>query len=411
MKKIILWIIAITTVAVVGNTAWSQSDRKDKAVYIDSKNAFMDSIKSSLDKFYKKETPKNKSFKLDFSTVNAPTGINDFKKYWHNKPISQGNTNTCWCFCTTSYYESEIYRLTKREIELSEMFVVYHEYIEKAKRFVRERGNSAFAEGSESNAVARMWKMYGIVPEDAYTGLKPGQPFHDHLKMYEELNKYMQSLKISGTWNEDEVVSTVKTIMNSFIGEPPETVTVDGKQFTPKEYLEKVVRLNLDDYVDVMSLMEKPFYEFVEYEVPDNWWHSKDYYNVPLADWMKAIKSAIRNGYTVCIGGDVSEAGIYGNVGLAVVPSFDIPSSRINDDARQFRFSNGTTGDDHGIHMVGYTEKDGKDWYLIKDSGSGSRNNTHPGYYFYDEDFVKLKMLSFMVHKDAVKDVIKLGKY
>jgi bleomycin hydrolase len=291
------------------------------------------------------------------------------------------------------------------------MFAVYHEYIEKAKRFVRERGNSAFAEGSESNAVARMWKMYGIVPEDAYTGLKPGQPFHDHSKMYEELNKYMQSLKISGTWNEDEVVSTVKTIMNSFIGEPPETVTVDGKQFTPKEYLEKVVRLNLDDYVDVMSLMEKPFYEFVEYEVPDNWWHSKDYYNVPLADWMKAIKSAIRNGYTVCIGGDVSEAGIYGNVGLAVVPSFDIPSSRINDDARQFRFSNGTTGDDHGIHMVGYTEKDGKDWYLIKDSGSGSRNNTHPGYYFYDEDFVKLKMLSFMVHKDAVKDVIKLGKY
>jgi len=410
MKKIILWIIAITTVAVVGNTAWSQVDRKDKAVYIDSKNAFMDSIKSSLDKFYKKEAPSKKSFKLDFSTVTAPTSINDFKKYWHNKPISQGNTNTCWCFCTTSFYESEIYRLTKREIKLSEMFTVYHEYIERTKRFVRERGNSAFAEGSESNAVARMWKMYGIVPEDAYPGLKPGQPFHDHSKMYEELNKYMQSVKTSGAWNEEEVVSTVKSIMNNFIGEPPKTVNVDGKQFTPKEYLEKVVRLNLDDYIDVMSLMEKPFYQFVEYEVPDNWWHSKDYYNVPLADWMKAIKSAIRNGYTVCIGGDVSEAGIYGNVGLAVVPSFDIPSSYINDDARQFRFSNGTTGDDHGIHIVGYTEKDGKDWYLIKDSGSGSRNNTHPGYYFYDEDFVKLKMLSFMVHKDAVKDVIKLGK-
>jgi bleomycin hydrolase len=66
-----------------------------------------------------------------------------------------------------------------------------------------------------------------------------------------------------------------------------------------------------------------------------------------------------------------------------------------------------TTGDDHGIHLVGYKEMDGKDWYLIKDSGSGSRNNTHPGYYFYHEDYVKLKMLGFMVHKDAVKGLVK----
>ncbi|MFH2004747.1 MAG: C1 family peptidase [Bacteroidota bacterium] len=205
-------------------------------------------------------------------------------------------------------------------------------------------------------------------------------------------------------------MSTVKSIMNHHMGEPPKTVTVDGKQMSPKEYLEKVVKLNLDDYIDIMSLMEKPYYEFVEYEVPDNWWHSKDYYNVPLDEWMKSIKGAIRNGFTVCIGGDVSEAGIEGHAGVAVVPSFDIPASYIDDNARQFRFSNGTTGDDHGIHMVGYTEEEGKDWYLIKDSGSGSRNNTHPGYYFYNEDYVKLKMLSFMVHKDAVREIIKLGK-
>ncbi len=52
------------------------------------------------------------------------------------------------------------------------MFTVYLEYVEKAKRFAEERGNSAFAEGSEANAVIRMWKMYGIVPEEIY----PGKP-------------------------------------------------------------------------------------------------------------------------------------------------------------------------------------------------------------------------------------------
>ena len=57
-------------------------------------------------------------------------------------------------------------------------------------------------------------------------------------------------------------------------------------------------------------------------------------------------------------------------------------------------------------HLVGYTSKDGKDWYLIKDSGAGARNNTHAGYYFYNADFVKLKMLGIMVNKSAIPDVV-----
>ena len=183
-------------------------------------------------------------------------------------------------------------------------------------------------------------------------------------------------------------------------------MTVGGKAMTPKEYLRDVVRLNLDDYVDVLSLMQQPFYQRVEYPVPDNWWHSKDYYNVPLDDFMAIVKNAIRNGYTIAIGGDVSEPGLEGHAGIAIVPTFDIPPALIDDAARQFRFSNGSTGDDHGIHLVGYTQKDGVDWYLIKDSGSGSRNNTHPGYYFYREDYVKLKMVDFMVHKDMAKSIL-----
>jgi bleomycin hydrolase len=72
------------------------------------------------------------------------------------------------------------------------------------------------------------------------------------------------------------------------------------------------------------------------------------------------------------------------------------------------RFSNYTTGDDHGIHLVGYkVDPSGKMWFLIKDSGSGSFNGKNKGYYFYHEDFVKLKMLSFTIHKDAVKDILK----
>ena len=83
--------------------------------------------------------------------------------------------------------------------------------------------------------------------------------------------------------------------------------------------------------------MQQPYWKQVEYEVPDNWWHSKDYYNVPLDDFMKIIKNAIKNGYTMAIGGDVSEAGYDSWTKVAVVPTFDIPSGSIRCQAFLFR--------------------------------------------------------------------------
>jgi bleomycin hydrolase len=116
----------------------------------------------------------------------------------------------------------------------------------------------------------------------------------------------------------------------------------------------------------------------------------------------------------MAIGGDVSEAGFSREAQVAYIPTFDINPADIDDNARQFRFSNGTTTDDHGLHLVGYYEKDGTDWYLIKDSGSGSRNNDESaaefGFYFFRGDYIKLKMMDFMVHKDAVSDLLKKFK-
>ncbi|WP_337866283.1 hypothetical protein [Ignavibacterium sp.] len=42
--------------------------------------------------------------------------------------------------------------------------------------------------------------------------------------------------------------------------------------------------------------------------------------------------------------------------------------------------------------------------FLIKDSGAGARNVEPVGFYFYHEVYVKLKIMDFCVHKDAVED-------
>jgi len=353
-------------------------------------------------------------FKVDYTGKSLPNKYDLYKTYWHNAPISQGNAGSCWCYSTTSYYESEVKRLTGKEVKLSEIYTVYWEYVEKAREYVRTRGASAFEEGSEANAVARMYKKYGVVPYDAYTGLINGRKHHSHEKMMAEMQAYLKSVKENNAWNEEQVISTIKSIMNFHIGTPPSEVTVDGKKMTPLQYLNDVLKLKMDDYVEILSYMQEPYWKKVLYDVPDNWWKSEDYYNVPLADFMKALNGAIEKGFTVSTGGDVSEAGLDPDVQCATIPTFDIPSEYIDDHARQFRFSNKTTTDDHGMHLVGYTDKDGKRWYILKDSGAGSRNNDPKakefGYYFFNEDFVKLKMMNFTVHKDAVADLLKKMK-
>jgi len=411
MKRSIPSVIVIIWLSSIFNI---NAQTRDKSVFREYKPGYYENSILRDDREVKEKAgPASpaRRFSLDLSGVSLPNKIDLYKtRQWHNPPVSQGATNTCWCFSTTSFLESEAYRLNKVQVRLSEMYTVYWEYVEKTLRFVQERGNSAFAEGSEANAVTRMWKKYGIVPFESYTGFTGGRKFHNHVEMFKELEKYMNSLRETSSWNEETAVETVKSIMNHYMGVPPTEVTVNGKKMSPVQYLAEVVGVNPDDYVDILSYMQEPYYKQVEYKVPDNWWHSSAYYNVPLNDFMAALKNAVRKGYTVSIGGDVSEPGLDRTTQCAVIPDFDIPSAFINDEARQFRFSNQTTTDDHGMHLVGYLERDGKDWYLIKDSGSGSRNNDPAakefGYYFFSEEYVKLKMMDFMVHKDAVKDLL-----
>jgi bleomycin hydrolase len=352
-------------------------------------------------------------FVMDQSDKKLPAKVNLYKSVWANAPISQGNTGTCWDFSTLSFYESEIFRTTGKKVKLSEMYVVYWEYVEKARRFVKQRGNSAFEEGSEGNAPKRIALQYGLMPGSFFTGLIGGHKYYTHEAMYNEMSNFLKSVKANNAWDEAQVLATIQSILKHYMGEFPERFKVDGKEYTPQSYLKDYLKFNPDDYVEILSLKQKPYWQQVEYEVTDNWWHSADYYNVPLDVFMDIVKQSIRKGYSMGIGGDVSEPGLSRETQCAMVPDFDIPSAYINDDARAFRFANQTTTDDHGMHLVGYIENyngDGKDWYLIKDSSSGSRNNDSKapefGYYFFSEDYMKLKMLNLTISKDAVKEVL-----
>lgn len=372
----------------------------------DSLREIEDSITSAIRKRQKEEKKaereRRRELRFDVSGIAAPASPDEFTPVFHFPPVAQYNTGTCWSFSATSFIESEVARQTGREVKLSEMHTVYYEYLNKARHYIRERGSDWNGQGSEANAVIRVMREHGAVPLAVYTGLTNGAERHDHEALSGEIRNYLEYCKSHNYWNEDEAIAHIRLILNDHLGAPPAEFSFEGKTYTPMTFLAQVLKLKLDDYVDVVSTLSFPFHTYGPFEVQDNWWNDSTYYNLPLDEFYGAIRSAITQGYSVELGGDVSEPGWYGKQDMAVVPGFDIPQNAINQDSREFRFYNHTSTDDHGVHLIGHKEIEGRDWYLIKDSGRSARWGRYEGYYFMRDDYIRLKMLCYTVHRDVL---------
>ncbi len=422
MRTAMICVLALIVIGGIDVTALARSDTveyhpkfydpvlEEMEERTDSLEAIQDSLTSAIRKRQKEEKEAAKEAKrelrFDVSGIPAPQSPDDFESVFHFPPQAQYATGTCWSFSSTSFIESEVFRQTGQKIKLSEMHTVYYEYLRKARHYIRERGQGWCGQGSEANALIEVMKEYGAVPYDVYTGLQPGVERHDHSAMSKQIYQFLQFCKENNYWDEEAALDHIRLILNEHLGTPPTEFMYEGTEYTPLEFVDQMLKLKLDDFVDVVSTLSFPFYTYGPFEVRDNWWHDSTYYNLPLDEFHGAIRSAIAQGYSVELGGDVSEPGWYGKQDLSVVPDFDMPQEYINQHSREFRFYNHTTTDDHGVHLVGYTEIDGRDWFLIKDSGRSARWGKHEGYSFMRDDYVRLKMLCYTVHRDVLESLL-----
>lgn len=399
MKQLLAALLIVTG----GLTTRSpQARAQDNAVWGTYPDTFKQELRRRVDATTRPAEP-TAVLMLDPASVDAPKSPGEFTQAWHRPPTSQGLTGQCWAYAATSFLESEVHRLTGRQMTFSVAFTWYWEFVEKARGFVRSHGESAFNKGSEPDAVLSIWREHGAVPAEAYRGLPAGQDVPQDAAAYREIAAHLADVKAAGRWDEQSVVSAVRRILDRHFGPPPEEVSTDTGRMSAADYLKTVVKLDPDNYVSVMSFMQQPYDQWCELQVPDNWRHSRRYYNVRLDDYVRVIREAARKGYTACFVQDDTEPGFCFREGFAVVPTFDIPAALVDDGARQMRFSNEATADDHAVHLVGWREMNDRFWYLIKDSGTRAWNSPHQGYMFYREDFVRLKTLAALMHRDAIE--------
>ncbi|OIQ15433.1 MAG: aminopeptidase [Flavobacterium sp. MedPE-SWcel] len=335
-----------------------------------------------------------------------------------NTPVkSQGSSGTCWSYAANSFLESEMIRMGKEPVEISQIYTARNAYIEKGKNYVKMHGAITLGDGGALHDVINMYKKYGALPQTEYTGLNYGTTRNQFAEMASMNKGLLEAVvknpngKLTPNWEK-----AYTSVIDTYLGEVPESFTYKGKKYTPHTFADEVIGINPDDYVEVSSLKEHPYYSQFVLMVPDNW--SLDLvYNVKMNDLTDIIDNAIKDGYTVGWAGDVSEKGFSWKNGVAYVLSKDFRSMtkkeresifkgpqkelEITEDMRQEAFDNYQTTDDHGMHIVGITkDQNGKEYYIIKNSWGAS--NDYKGYLYMSKNFVKYKTTAILLHKGGL---------
>ncbi len=339
---------------------------------------------------------------------------------------NQGSSGTCWSYSGNSFIESEMIRMGKKPVEISQIYTARNAYIEKGRNYVRMHGAVTLGDGGAFHDVINMYKKYGAVPQLVYSGLNYGT---DKNK-FGEMAAIMEAVLAATVKNPNGELTpnwekAYTAVIDSYLGEAPKSFDYNGKKYTPETFAKDVIGINADDYVEISSLQEYPYYTKFVFMVPDNWSFDQ-VYNVKINELTDIIDNALKTGYSVAWGGDVSEKSFSWKNGVAYVPEkkftdmsaeekadlFNGPKTElvVTEEMRQKAFDNYTTTDDHGMHIVGLSkDQNGKEYYIVKNSWGSS--NDYKGYLFMTKEFVKYKTTDIMLHKGGLPASIakKLG--
>lgn len=333
-------------------------------------------------------------------------------------PVKIQEENTCWVYATCSFLESELLRIGKENCDLSEDYIIYYGYIDKANNYILREGNTRFGQGGVAGDVIRIIKDEGILPNGYFR--------IDSMRYFGEINEvcssYLNTLIkykdrygfLRGNWKNQYLA-----LLNSYFDELPKEFKIDSQTYTAKSFT-KFLGLNMDDYISITSFTHHPFHKYFVLETMDNY-ASNLYYNVELDKLMQIIDSTILSGNTLLWGGDFSDQGFSEKVkGYAVLPdkwvdennlTTSISEMRVTQQLRQSAYENLETTDDHLMHMIGIAkDKSGRKFYLLKDSGGGMEG-PYKGYIYLSENYVKMKTVSIMVNKNDIPLTIKKDLY
>ena len=261
----------------------------------------------------------------------------------------QKRSGRCWMFAALNTFRVRTMRkFNLSNFEFSQAYPLYWDKLEKANWFLENVIDTldeptdgrvmAFlladpvSDGGQWDMFAALVKKYGVVPKDAMPETSCSSNTGD-LDGY--LTRYLRSCACQmrryhaeGSSIDDlrdrkkQMMGNVQTMLNICLGQPPAAFDVrlrdkDDKlvlsgTYTPLEFFDEAVGIDIDDYVSVISAptSDKPFMRTYTVSRLGNVVEAGGvrYLNLPPADLKAAAIAQLRDGEPVWFGCDVDQS-------------------------------------------------------------------------------------------------------
>lgn len=354
------------------------------------------------DYFIRESSQENKDQSSKNKLNLFPDNISNFDFIYHTIPIYQDFENLANIYPVIAFIESEVYRTEKKRIKLSERFVIYYYFIESTISFLNE-GEFHYNRINSYHSIFEIINKYGIVPNGEYNSKTLCE------ESFRSLNKdyysYLDFVIDSDIRNMDLIINKVKSILDFYLGEPPSHFAYNGTIFEPGNFLTDHLKIRTDDYFSFTSYIIYNYNEKSKITNTDRFYS----YNLNLDDFTGLIQHALISGFPVLICPDKKYEGYDYLSGIVQVLPADMPTGEIDHYTRHFRLIKDDIIADNAFsyaNVVGHKIKNGEIYYLISDQDKRAFENLPAGYLFYEENYVKLKVLYFVLHVDAARYIL-----
>ena len=297
---------------------------------------------------------------------------------------AQGQSSLCWVYAMLATIETD-HLVQGDSVNLSPVYLARQILTQQAHRYYLSHGKTRLSLRGMMTMTLKLLEQNGVQPYDYYHKCN-NVNWSVLLRRVKKLADAAMARQVGLSSFEQHL----NDLLDKELDYMPRYVHMLGAEYTNEEFGRSVCMKG--EYEALTSFSHHPCGTRFQLEVPDNVM-GDTFLNVPLDTLMAVVDRSLRNGHPVCWEGDISEDGFSFQKGLATLEE-DCDTTQ-----RQREFETFQTTDDHCMALVGLARDNaGRRYYLAKNSwGKGNRFG---GYMYLSEDYVRMKTICIVVHRD-----------
>lgn len=271
-----------------------------------------------------------------------------FTKKLDVKGISnQKSTGRCWLFAGLNIFRPRmIEKYNLENFEFSQSYLSFYDKLEKSNLFINQiikwkdkdpesrevdwLLDHVVGDGGQWNMVVDLIEKYGMVPQyampETYSSSHTGDlSYLMRKKMYQTASKIFNANKTGDATVEDyekiriNALGDIYKLLAMTFGKPPKSfiwkyknedgeVKID-KEYTPQEFAQKIVKVDLENYVYILSNPLEEYYQTYRVELDRDMFDKENMFvlNLPTSDMKKLATAQIMDDTPVWFGCDVGK--------------------------------------------------------------------------------------------------------